>query len=147
MRDRNGGFTPKVLAIAHLPSESATGWEIILSDLCRRGLEKIGLIVANALTRLEDAVGRVYSRSDIQRCVTHVKRRMLVGIGGNRSVRSGDTKIPKLQSIEHGSSLPSLLYQFEVRLANSIYDQHEILDRTAEQRLPHDSLYSIQYTG
>lgn len=78
------GVTPdrrrEVLGIAHQPSESATGWEMILRDLRRRGLEKIGLIVADGLTGLEEAAGRAFPRSDFQRCVTHVKRRMLARV-------------------------------------------------------------------
>src|SRR5690625_5852082 len=78
------GVTPdrrrEVLGIAHQPSESATGWEMILRDLRQRGLEKIGLIVADGLTGLEEAAGRAYPRSDFQRCVTHVKRRLVARV-------------------------------------------------------------------
>lgn len=70
----------EVLAISHQPVESATGWGIILEELRGRGLENIGLIVADGLTGLEDAAGNVFPRSDFQRCVTHVKRRLLARV-------------------------------------------------------------------
>lgn len=72
--------TREVLAISHQPTESATGWAILLEELQERGLESIGLIVADGLAGLEDAAGRVYSRADFQRCVTHVKRRLLARV-------------------------------------------------------------------
>jgi len=70
----------EVLGIAHQPSESATGWEMTLSGLRSRGLSKVGLVVADGLSGLEEAVGAVYPRADFQRCVTHIKRRLLARV-------------------------------------------------------------------
>src|SRR5690625_2012361 len=72
--------TREVLAIAHQPVESATGWEMLLEDLRGRGLKSVGLFVADGLRGLEDAVARVYGQADFQRCVTHVKRRLLARV-------------------------------------------------------------------
>jgi len=72
--------TREVLAIAHQPSESATGWEMLLEELVGRGVNTIGLIVADGLAGLEEAVARVYPKADFQRCVTHVKRRLLARV-------------------------------------------------------------------
>jgi len=72
--------TREVLAISHQPTESATGWNMLLEELRDRGLSSIGLIVADGLSGLEDAVARVYGQADFQRCVTHVKRRLLARV-------------------------------------------------------------------
>jgi transposase-like protein len=72
--------TREVLAISHQPTESATGWEMLLEELQGRGVESIGLIVADGLSGLEDAVVRAYPNADFQRCVTHVKRRLLARV-------------------------------------------------------------------
>lgn len=72
--------TREVLAISHQPVESATGWEMLLEKLSRRGLSSIGLIVADGLSGLEEAAARVYGQADFQRCVTHVKRRLLARV-------------------------------------------------------------------
>jgi transposase-like protein len=72
--------TREVLAISHQPEESATGWRMLLEELRERGVASIGLIVADGLTGLEDAVARVYGKADFQRCVTHVKRRLLARV-------------------------------------------------------------------
>ena len=72
--------TREVLAIASQPQESATGWEMLLEELRERGVQSIGLVVADGLSGLEDAVGRAYPRADFQRCVTHLKRRLLARV-------------------------------------------------------------------
>ena len=72
--------TREVLAIAHQPSESATGWEMLLEELVDRGVSRIGLLVADGLSGLEEAVARVYAKTDFRRCVNHVKRRVLARV-------------------------------------------------------------------
>lgn len=72
--------TREVLAISHQPTESATGWEMLLEELKQRGVESIGLIVADGLSGLENGVCKVYPSADFQRCVTHVKRRLLARV-------------------------------------------------------------------
>lgn len=81
--------TREVLAVSHQPTESATGWEMVLQELKARGVSSTSLIVADGLSGLEDAVAKVYPAADFQRCVTHVKRRLLT------RVRSEDK--PKLR--------------------------------------------------
>jgi len=68
--------TREVLAISHQPEESATSWRMLLEELRERGVTSIGLIVADGLTGLEDAVARVFGK----RCVTHVKHRLLARV-------------------------------------------------------------------
>lgn len=72
--------TREVLAISHQPTESATGWEMVLEELTQRGLQSVRLIVADGLSGLEDAVAKVYPSADFQRCVTHLKRRLLARV-------------------------------------------------------------------
>src|SRR5690625_234058 len=72
--------TRQVLAISDQPTESATGWEMLFEGLKQRGLSSIGLIVADGLKGLENAAARVYGRAGFQRCVTHVKRRLLARV-------------------------------------------------------------------
>ena len=76
--------TREVLGIFNRPSESATGWQEMFQVLRERGLNKIGLTVADGLRSLEDALAAVYPGTPLQKCVTHLKRNML-----NR-VRHGD---------------------------------------------------------
>lgn len=72
--------TREVLAISHQPTESATGWEMVLEELTTRGLKHPKLIIADGLSGLEDAVAKVYPSADFQRCITHVKRRLLARV-------------------------------------------------------------------
>ena len=74
----------EVLAVMHFPTESATGWQMVLQQLKERGLKNIGLLVADGLSGLENAVSQVYSGTPVQWCVTHIKRGLLA------RVRSGD---------------------------------------------------------
>ncbi len=78
------GVTPQrkreVLGIVHFPTESATGWELVLAGLKKRGLGQIGLLVADGLTGIEEAVSSVYSGTPVQWCVTHIKRGLLARV-------------------------------------------------------------------
>jgi transposase-like protein len=76
--------TREVLGIFNRPRESATGWEEMFQALQERGVHKIGLLVADGIRFLEDALGRYFPNTPLQKCVTHLKRNML-----NR-VRHGD---------------------------------------------------------
>jgi putative transposase len=76
--------TRDVLGIFNRPTESATGWQEMFAELKVRGLEHIGLLVADGLTGLSSSLSAVYPNTPLQRCVTHLKRNML-----NR-VRYGD---------------------------------------------------------
>lgn len=50
--------TREVLAIVNFPTESASGWEEVLRDLQKRGVKRLGLIVADGLSGLETAAAR-----------------------------------------------------------------------------------------
>lgn len=69
--------TREVLAISHQPTESATGWAMLLEELHERGVQEVGLVVADGLKGLQQAVARSYPESGFQLCATHVKRRLL----------------------------------------------------------------------
>ena len=69
--------TREVLAIVNLPSESAQGWEEVLSTLRQRGVKELGLVVADGLTGLENAVARVFAATPFQKCVVHLMRNVL----------------------------------------------------------------------
>jgi transposase-like protein len=76
--------TREVLGIFNRPTESATGWKEMFTALYERGVSSIGLVVADGLKYLEDALAEVYPQADLQKCVTHLKRNML------NKVRHGD---------------------------------------------------------
>ena len=76
--------TREVLGIFNRPSESATGWGEMFEALQTRGVKGIGLLVADGIRYLEDALARYYPETPLQKCVTHLKRNLL-----NR-VRHGD---------------------------------------------------------
>lgn len=78
------GVTPErrreVLGIAHLPSESATGWALQLHALGKRGVDKIGLVVADGIIGLDGALSEAFSGTPLQRCTTHIKRNVLARV-------------------------------------------------------------------
>ena len=76
--------TREVLAVVNLPTESATGWGQVLGQLRARGVQRIGLVVSDGLSAIEDSVAREYPMAEVQLCVVHLKRNML------GQVRSGD---------------------------------------------------------
>lgn len=76
--------TREVVGILNLPTESASGWKLMFDDLKKRGLEQIGLMVADGIAGLDSVVGESYPGTSLQRCVTHLKRDMIC------RVRHGD---------------------------------------------------------
>lgn len=76
--------TREVLGIYNSPEESASGWGGMLKKIRERGVEKVGLIVADGLRGLDTAVGEPFPDVPLQRCTTHLKRNLL------GKVRHGD---------------------------------------------------------
>lgn len=70
-------YTREVIGIVSIPTESASGWEEVLKGLKDRGVVQVDLIVSDGLTGLDSAVHRVFKDSNIQKCVTHLKRGIL----------------------------------------------------------------------
>ena len=69
--------TREVLAIVNLPQESALGWTEVLLNLKSRGVERIDLVISDALSGIEEAVAKVFKEVSHQFCVFHLKRNVL----------------------------------------------------------------------
>ena len=76
--------TREVIYIGNMPVESATGWGEIFDTLKDRGLQRVGLVVADGIKGLDTVVGEKFPGTPLQRCVTHLKRNMFA------KVRHGD---------------------------------------------------------
>ena len=76
--------TREVIYIGNMPVESATGWGEIFDTLKDRGLQRVGLMVADGIKGLDTVVGEKFPGTRLQRCVTHLKRNMFA------KVRHGD---------------------------------------------------------
>jgi len=70
-------YTREVLGIVNIPSESAPGWKQVLQNIQQRGVQKIGLIVSDNLTGLDQIIPLVYKNTRHQKCVVHLKRSIL----------------------------------------------------------------------
>lgn len=70
-------YTREVLGIVNIPSESATGWKEVLQSIHLRGVKKIGLIISDNLTGLDQVIPLVYKNTRHQKCVVHLKRSIL----------------------------------------------------------------------
>lgn len=68
--------TREIIGIYNFPTESASGWEKVLKELKKRGLQEINIVVADGLTGLENSVLAQYPRAAFQKCVAHFKRNM-----------------------------------------------------------------------
>ena len=76
--------TREVLGIFNMPQESATGWGDIFDRMKDRGLQRVGLMVADGIKGLDSVIGEKFPGTPLQRCVTHLKRNMFA------KVRHGD---------------------------------------------------------
>ena len=79
-----GDGTREVLGIFNMPQESATGWGDIFDTMKDRGLQRVGLMVADGIKGLDSVIGEKFPGTPLQRCVTHLKRNMFA------KVRHGD---------------------------------------------------------
>lgn len=61
-------------------NESAYVWEDSLRQVKERGVEEVLLFVMDGFICLDDAVHRVYSKADIQRCIVHKVRNSIRSI-------------------------------------------------------------------
>ena len=76
--------TREVLGIFNMPIESAAGWKEIFGKLQGRGVQRIGLVVADGIKGLDTVVGECFPGTPLQHCVTHLKRNIYA------KVRHGD---------------------------------------------------------
>lgn len=82
-----------VLGIFNIPTESATGWGDIFDTLKERGVQKIGLMVADGIKGLDVVVGEKFPGTPLQRCVTHLKRNMLAKVShGDKGALASDLR-------------------------------------------------------
>ena len=82
-----------VLGIFNIPTESATGWSDIFDTLKERGVQKIGLMVADGIKGLDVVVGEKFPGIPLQRCVTHLKRNMFAKVShGDKGALASDLR-------------------------------------------------------
>lgn len=83
----------EVLGIFNMPTESATGWSDIFDTLKERGVEKIGLLVADGIKGLDTVVGKKFPEAALQRCVTHLKRNLFAKVNhGDKGALAADLR-------------------------------------------------------
>lgn len=68
--------TRELLALSISPTESLTTWREIFATLTARGVRDVGLVVADGITGMEDAVLETWS-TRFQKCVVHKMRNIL----------------------------------------------------------------------
>lgn len=67
----------EIVALSINPTESATEWGEILTNVKSRGIESIDLFVADGLTGLEEEIHRLFPGAQFQKCVVHKMRNIL----------------------------------------------------------------------
>lgn len=83
----------EVLGIFNMPTESATGWGGIFDKLKERGVERVGLMVADGIKGLDTVVGQKFPCTPLQRCVTHLKRNMFAKVHhGDKAALAADMR-------------------------------------------------------
>jgi len=73
-------FTREIIGIVNIPTESSTGWELVLNGLKQRGVNKVHLFVSDGLKSLETAVSKVFNQSVHQKCIVHLQRNIMATV-------------------------------------------------------------------
>lgn len=69
----------ELLSLSVNPTESSNSWEEVLKSLKeKKGVENIGLIIADGLPGLEDKIHQYYPGAIFQKCVIHKERQILL---------------------------------------------------------------------
>ncbi len=85
--------TREVLGIFNMPQESATGRGDIFDTLEDRGVQRIGLMVADGIKGLDTVIGEKFPGTPLQRCVTHLKRNMFAKVRhGDKAAMAADLR-------------------------------------------------------
>jgi len=69
-------YTREIICIETLPSESSTGWTMVLESIKQRGVESVGLIVSDNLKGLDNAIGKTFPKTPHQLCIVHLQRNL-----------------------------------------------------------------------
>ena len=90
---KNGLHDLMVIYIGNMPVESAASWGEIFDALKDRGLQRVGLMVADGIKGLDPVVGERFPGTQLQRCVTHLKRNMFAKVRhGDKSALAADLR-------------------------------------------------------
>ena len=71
-------FTREILGIYQLPHETAEGWAMVFDDLKQRGLARVGLVLTDELSGIENAIEAKLPHQHLQYCLVHKVRRLLL---------------------------------------------------------------------
>lgn len=74
--------TREIISVVNFPTESATSWEIIFDSIKERGVERVGLIVSDALSGVDNAIARKFSGTFHQKCCVHMMRNLMSHVRG-----------------------------------------------------------------
>ena len=155
-----------VLGIGNRPTEGAGGWAQMLEGPRARGLDAVGVVVADGLKGLADAVAATLPGCALQRCTVHLRRNCLDEVRKadrarmredlDRLLRAGDpgytpaqgwrdwgglpgplgAGLPPLQPAAGGRVLPRLLHLPPLRPRGAANPVLHQLDRAAQPPLP-----------
>ena len=70
----------EILGVYNIPTESASGWNEVFTDLKNRGLKKVLMVVADGLTGLEEVVKNKLPNAFLQKCLVHKIRNILLRV-------------------------------------------------------------------
>lgn len=73
-------YTREIIGIVNIPTESATGWELVLEELKERGVEKVHLFISDGLKSLEKAISKIFCQAVHQKCIVHLIRNILAKV-------------------------------------------------------------------
>ena len=69
-------YRREIIAIETMPTESSTGWQMVLESIKDRGVKTVGLVVSDNLSGLDQAVAKVFAKTPHQLCVVHLQRNL-----------------------------------------------------------------------
>lgn len=72
--------TRELLALSISPTESIMMWKEIFYSIKERGAHEVSLVIADGINGMEDAVKEIWPKAELQKCVVHKIRNVLLDI-------------------------------------------------------------------
>lgn len=115
-------------------AESESFWKAFLRSLCRRGLEKVRLVISDAHEGLKKAISAVFADAAWQRCRVHFMRNVL-GQVSKQYQRMVAASVQQIFLVEGDDAARAQLREISDRLAPKFGKVSEMLDEAQEDLL------------
>ena len=134
-------FEREVLGIYTLPQESAGGWDEVLADIHRRGVEQIGLVTCDESSGIDGSIRKHFPNSYIQYYLLY-KLRQLTKVVRNKLKADLNRDFWQVFNLNRVTDMRADLKQrLEAFLCHWSHQYPRLKNKLREERIEHYTAY------